>query len=162
MIIDAPATEKYLLYAIRDFLQSRVEFENVNPENIYIAIDADIIPFSVKFPAIGIMEGDTDFENENGGTLATIQVEFTVIMEITAEDEYAAGSYMEAKDGLFGLCSIIRGALKDNQLNNGKIESALPKRAGRITEVIGEDNFHVLMRTMTFEYRVWEDIKWQE
>lgn len=182
MTVNAPATEKILLSLIQTFLKTFVTENDdcgIDADNIYLAVDEDIIPLSVEtlneddepvtkeltFPAIGIKEKDTVYEQaDQGGQLITQPVVLIIIQEIEKGDDYALGTVLEAKDGLLGFRSVLRGALMDNKLDASKIiiESALPVSATEITEFIGEDNFHVLTTKLTIEYKIWEDKIWQD
>lgn len=143
---------KELILSARRYLAEETWCPFFDGANVYVAIDADLIPYGAGFPCVGIKDGPIEYEHEDlVSTTATQEVDYIVYYEAASGAATHVGSHEALADGILGLTGNLRDALRDNFLGIEGMEQALPVRESEV-ETWASDGLLCLRKVLTMKY----------
>ena len=150
---------KDLILSIHDYLTNQSWCEFISHDNIFLALDLDLLPMNIGFPCVGIKDGSIEYDNDELTTenrTAIMEVDLAIYVEIAKDDTPITGDMIYLPDGILALSSHLKASLTDNMLDIDGMESALPVRETE-TELTGSD-FLALRKILTFQYTKLEEV----
>ncbi len=141
---------KELLSAIKTKLQTDIDY--VRSKDFYITESEELIPSSVKFPAIGIKDGPIDRKELAGGMIEIkLQVRIIVLVQLQKHEAAIMGDASTGKKGVLEMAQDIHDSLDEDLLNiAGMIEAFSP--AETESETTGDEELVLQRKIITYEY----------
>lgn len=143
---------KQLIFSARRYLTEESWCPHFSAAGVYISIDADLIPYGISLPCVGIKDGAVEYEHETTeGTVEAMEVDYIVCYEAAPGDEAHEGGHEALADGILGLTANLRDALRDNDLGIADIETALPLRETD-AHIWMSDDLLCMRKILTMQY----------
>ena len=148
---------KALMSAIREALQTELDY--IRPGDFFIAPHEDFIPRDVKFPAVGIKDGQI-IRSEGLDSSMEYTMEVTLIAWVAIHKPEASimgdGEDESAVKGVLDVADDIHDCLDENMLGiEGLIEAFSPSEAG--SETMGADNQFLQKKKIVYRYLIQGD-----
>jgi hypothetical protein len=148
---------KALINAIREVLQEKLTY--IRTGDFFIAPHEDFIPRDVKFPAIGIKDGQI-LRSEGLDSSMEYTMEVMLIAWVAVHKPEASimgdGGEESLIKGVLDVADDIHDCLDENFLDiDGLIEAFSPSEAG--SETMGADNQFLQKKKITYRYVIQGD-----
>lgn len=148
---------KTLIDTIATALKNAESLSYITDTNIFVTPDADIIPYSCSFPALGIKDGPIEYRPlTNIRREVTYNVDVIIYVKLTEGETPITGQTTPRIYGVLEIASDIDGLLSENYLSITGMEQAwlVNEQASR---TIGYDELVLQQKIMTFQYTKQED-----
>lgn len=146
---------KELITEIQDQLQEDTNLSYIADDSIFVSIDENIIPEVVTFPAIGIKDGNIQYNFEEGETWEpNYYVDLIIYTLMTATDLCIMGDGTDTNTtyGVLKIADDIHASLIDNFLSITGIELALPI-SEKASEALIMGDLALQKKVITYRYR---------
>lgn len=137
-----------LLTGIKTHLQTALA-ATVRPGDIFITEDERLLPESVRFPAIGLKDGD--IENLEETSMRYVQ-DLEVAVIVYSQVLKPEASIMDANTGVLALEERVITALKSNRTVRAGLDRAFPVRQ-RASVLFGDEERMIQAKTTVFKYQ---------
>jgi len=142
---------KALLSAIKAQLQTDLTY--IRDADIFITEDERLIPEAIKFPAVGLKDGEITYEIETQNQEThELFVKIIAYVEIRKPEAAIMGwTFPEYEyKGALDIVADCVTSLKNNTLS-GQADVALPVGETE-AELLADENFAIVMKTVTMRY----------
>ena len=144
---------KSLLNAIKSELQTDLTY--VRDSDIYVTEDEDLIPSSVKFPAVGLKDGDITYAIETANQESDeLLVDIIAYEQLSKTEASIMGDAATGKKGVLDIIADVKTSLTSNMLN-GIVDVAVPVSEGG-SEFIGDENEAIQKKRLTMRYEKYD------
>ena len=143
-------TMKALLTATKTELQTDLTY--VRNADIFVTEDERLIPSQVKFPAVGLKDGEITYSVEYQGASesAELFVKAIAYQELRKPEASIMGDTTTSQKGVLDIIADIKGSLKDNLLSGQANEVWLMSETE--SELLADENTAIQMKTITLRY----------
>ena len=141
---------KGLLTAIQTHLRTSMTY--MRDKDIYITPHENYIPAGVRFPCVGIKDGDIDGTDcMGGGKESRMKVTIVPFVQLAKAEATIMGDAATGKKGILDVSDDIMGALNKNLLGISGLESASCKKSTG-SETFGDDEEALQRKLITAIY----------
>ena len=146
---------KELLNAIKAELQTDLTY--VRERDIFITEDENIIPKNVRFPCVGIKDGEIARTELTGGMWeVTLNVTLAVFVQLAKDEAGIMGDTSTGKKGVLDITDDIHASLDENTLSiTGMSHAFSPSELG--SEYFGDEKSAVQRKISRYQYIKEED-----
>ena len=142
---------KELLSAIKAQLQTDLTY--VRDSDIFIAEDDDLVPQSVRFPAVGIKDGPVQATELASDMMEyTLTVRIIPYVQLVKPEAAVMGDASTSSKGILEMEEDIHQSLDENLLGIDGMQSAVGDPNRPESELFGDEEEMVLRKKITYRY----------
>lgn len=141
---------KDLLEAIKTQLKTDLTY--VRGSDIFITEDERVIPDTVKFPAVGLKDGEITYDVEYQGAKenSELLVKHIAYVQLEKPEASVMGDTSTEKKGVLDIIADIKESLRDNKLSGQVNEVWLVSEAE--SELLADEELAIQMKILTMRY----------
>jgi len=141
---------KSLLTAVKTQIKEEISY--IRSSDIFVTEDERLIPEAVKFPAVGLKDGEILYTVVSQG--ACEQTELSVIIiaytELRKPEASIMGDESTGQKGVLDIIADVKTALRDELLSGQADEVWLVSETA--SELLADENLAIQMKTITLRY----------
>jgi len=140
---------KTLLTAIKSQLQDDLTY--IRHSDIYVTEDERMIPEAVKFPAVGLKDGEVLYTIETGDQETDeLYVKAIVYVQLQKPEAAIMGDTATGKKGVLDIIADIKASLNDEKFSD-TYEAAIPVSESE-SELLADEETAIQMKSIMIRY----------
>lgn len=142
---------KELLAAIKSKIQTDLIY--VRDSDVFITENENLIPDSVRFPAVGIKDGPISRKELAGGMMEyTMTVKVIPYVQLTKPAAAVMGDTSTGSKGILDMEDDIHSSLDENLLNISGMQSAVSATISPESETFGDETEVIQRKVISYTY----------
>jgi len=141
---------KALLSAIKTQLKADLTY--IRDSDVFITEDERVIPEATKFPAVGLKDGEInyDVEYQGAGESSELLVKHIAYVQLEKPEASVMGDTSTEKKGVLDIVADIKDSLRENKLSGQADEVWLVSESE--SELLADEELAIQMKMLILRY----------